>query len=88
MAPRRGGGGVSTSFNDGDSSSIWTERTVLFGSDLNSGFTIAEVVIEVICVFALIFIAAFAAISRKRSDSSRAVIKWFRFGLAILFALM
>ena len=92
MAPRRGGGGgFSTSSGSGDSDStpnVWTEKTELFGTDFHDRYIVAEVVIEAICLFALILIAIWSVTFRKRSESSRAVFRWFRFGAAMSMELV
>ena len=89
MAPRRGGGGSSSS----DSSSygepsVWTQKTILFGTDFHSSYRVALVAIQAVFLFALIAVAIASLSFKKRSQSSQALFKWYRYGLAMSMALV
>lgn len=67
---------------------MWTEKTELFGSNFHDRYIVAEFTIEVICLFALIVIAIWSVTFKKRSEPSRAIFRWFRFGIALLMGLV
>ena len=91
MAPRRGGGGgsifSSSDGGDGDSS-VWTEKTLLFGTHFHNHYRLAYVVVEAILLFALIVVAVGSLTFKKRSQSSHSIFRWFNFGLAMIMALV
>ena len=87
MAPRRGGGGGGLSSSSSDPS-VWTESTLLYGTNFHDRYRVALVVIQAIFLFALIAIAIGALTIKKRSQSSQDVFKWWRYGLAMLFTFV
>lgn len=91
MAPKRGGGGISSSGFDGDDdseSSPWTHMTQLYGSNFRNHYLMAQIVIIGICLFALVIIAIWALSFKKQNPPSRALFRWYSFGTAITIALV
>ena len=87
MAPRKGGGFSSYSDSDDSSSSLWTEETRLSGSNFEDPYVLAQFVIQVVCLAALIIVAIASRTIKKQSRSVRALFRWFRFGMAMTMAL-
>ena len=87
MAPRRGGGGFSSSSSYSEPS-VWTEKINLFGTNFHSRYQVATVVLEAIFLFALIVVAIGSLSFKKPSQSSQSLFKWYRYGLAMIMALV
>ncbi|KAG7007519.1 hypothetical protein G7Y79_00009g026280 [Physcia stellaris] len=88
MAPRRGGGGYSSSSDSDSEPSIWTEPTILFGTEFHNSYRVALVAIQAIFLFALIVVAIASMSFKKRSPSSQALFRWYRYGLAMIMTLV
>ena len=91
MAPRRGGGGgvASSDYSSDDSGpSVWTQKTLLFGSNFHDHYTVAEIAIIALALFGLLVVAIWSLTIRKRSNESRAIFQIYRFGIAMLFTLV
>ena len=90
MAPKKGGGGgySDSSESSGSSVLVWVQDTVLFGSNFQNHYMLAQIVIHSICLVALIVTAIGSLTIKKRSQSVQALFRWFRFGTAMTMALV
>ena len=95
MAPRRGGGGGSSGVGSDDSGSSdsdnnpWFYMTELFGSGFTNGYAVAVFVFVGIFFFLLLGIAFWAMSVKKRGgQTSRSVLRGWKFGVAVFFGLM
>lgn len=97
MAPRRGGGGGGGGDDGGGSglNSPWGDKYQFYGSKFTDPIIRGTIIIQAICVFALVMIAVAAAFTKKAAVSSKKnpgsapkIFVWSRYYFSIAMAIM
>lgn len=100
MAPRRGGGGGGDGGDGGDGgggglSSPWGDEYQYYGSKFTDPIARGTIIIQAICLFALVVIAIAVAtvkktgVSKKKTtDSTRKVFAWSQYRFSLTLAIV
>ena len=95
MAPKKGGGGGGSSgsgsgdYGSSDSNNPWFFKSELFGSGFRNAYAVAVLVFVGIFFFLLLGVAIWAmSVKNRGGETSRSVLKGYKFGIAVFFGLM
>ena len=86
MAPQ--GSGYSSVDDNDSGSSVWLASYQIFGWQFTNGYAVANIVFVGIWMVALCVIAIWIMGVERRSEASRSVLWWMKYGVAMSLNLM